>query len=201
MAKFQNKLFAKLAVVEEKGDIILGDLKLCQKHLATIVSQCRGLLQASVSNPDQFILGLGKTLDHVSNMLVLTIARVGNLPQPEIVQGANDNDDLMTMEMKNKLREILTNAHTLQTFCKLTMEETQKRIDSASRILVDPPHNLQVLSSSVSETLLTEVSGRVLKVLNNLEKINNSHPELRARNDEIYASVVLKPVEKTATNT
>ena len=108
MAKFQNKLFAKLAVVEEKGDIILGDLKLCQKHLATIVSQCRGLLQASVSNPDQFILGLGKTLDHVSNMLVLTIARVGNLPQPEIVQGANDNDDLMTMEMKNKLREVLT---------------------------------------------------------------------------------------------
>ena len=107
-------------------------------------------------------------------------------------------------EMKIKLREVLTHAHTLQTFCQLSVEETQKRVDYASRLLVDPPHDLLVLSKfspllSLSETILTEVSVRVLRVLNNLENLNNSHPELRARDVEIGGSAVLEPAEDKKT--
>ena len=107
-------------------------------------------------------------------------------------------------EMKIKLREVLTHAHTLQTFCQLSVEETQKRVDFASRLLVDPPHDLLVLSKfspllSLSETILTEVSVRVLRVLNNLENLNNSHPELRARDVEIEGFAVLEPAEDKET--
>ena len=190
MAKLQNKLFVKLKVVEEKGLNILEDLKICQQHLAMTVTQCKGLLQDSVKDPDQFLFGLGRMLDDVGNVLFLTIARVGARapgPQPETEPGDvehQEEDDIVTMEMKNKLREVLRLAQTLQSFCRLTVEDTQKRLDYASNIRDEFPHDLKVLGEispllSLSGTLLTEVSLTVLKVLNNLVNLNHSHPELR----------------------
>ena len=52
---------------------------------------------------------------------------------------------------------------------------------------------------SLSETILSEVSVRVLRVLNNLENLNNSHPELRARDVEIEGFAVLEPAEDKET--
>ena len=199
MAKLQNKLFAKLEVVEEKGEIILDNLKVCQQLLAMIVSQCEELLQAFAKDPEQLFLGLGRTFDHVSNVLVLTIARVGAVGprtpgeiDPGDV-GDKDEDDIIMKEMKNKLREVLRLADTLQAFCLLTLEDTKKRIDFASKIRVEPHHDFMVLGNispllSLSETLLTEVAVTVLMVLNNLVNLNNSHPDLRAKIMEIIGS-------------
>ena len=195
MAKLQNKLFAKLKVVEEKGEIIMDDLKLCQQRLAMIVSQCKGFLRVAVKDPDQTLLGLGRTLDHVGNVLLLTIARVGRVgprTQGEIDPGDvgdTEEDDIIMKEMKKKLREVLSLADTLQTFCLLTLEDTQKRMDYASKIRVEPHQDIMGLGNissllSLSETLLAEVAVKVLMVLNNLVNLNNSHPELRAKNVE-----------------
>ena len=112
MAKLQNKLFAKLTVVEEKGEIILDNLKLCHQHLGVIVSQCRRLLQVSLSDSEQIILGLGEILDHVGDVLVLTIARVGAQAsgvQQELdlgAEGDEEKDDIIMAEMKNKLQQL-----------------------------------------------------------------------------------------------
>ena len=174
----------------------MDDLKLCQQRLAMIVSQCEGLLQVAVKDPDEFLLGLGRTLDHVGNVLLLTIARVGRVGlrtqgemDPGNVGDDTEEDDIIRKEMKNKLREVLRLADTLQTFCLLTLEDTQKRMDYASKIRVEPHQDLMVLGNispvlSLSETLLTEVAVKVLMVLNNLANLDNSHPELRAKNVE-----------------
>ena len=102
--------------------------------------------------------------------------------------GDGENDDIMVVEMKSKLREVLRLAPSLQAFCHLTLEETQKRLDFASNI-----RDCTVLGEispllALSEKLLTEVSVTVRKVLNNLVNLNNSHPELGAKIVEINGS-------------
>ena len=144
MAKLQNKLFAKLKVVEEKAFNILEDLKLCQQHLAVTVTQCKGLLQDSVKDPDQFLFGLGRMLDDVGNVLFLTIARVGARapgPQPETEPGDvehQEEDDIVTMEMKNKLREVLRLAQTLQSFCRPFYSCRVEPVRSPYQVLSSP---------------------------------------------------------------
>ena len=84
MSKLQNKLFAKLNRIEEIGPKILLDVRVCEEHLASLVShslaQVEQLGQMMMNNSNdhgETFLEVAATLDSIVNVFVLSINSVG----------------------------------------------------------------------------------------------------------------------------